>query len=130
MKRTIIIFVIIALLGALSIYEEILVNNTLTQMSKYTNQLSVSVSINSDNIYNENVMSNFDNLDEFWEKQKVKLCMFTNYDKIRFVDESMQKIEDGIKKNNIDLVEENISSLRSFNEFVSYIMGFNINNLF
>lgn len=130
MKRTIIIFLMIALLACVSIYEEMLVNQTTNNLSFYTEELSISINDNNADINKEIVLDKYTSLDDFWEQQKIKLCMFTNYDKIRFVDESLQKIHDGIVKSDVDLVKENISSIRSFNEYASYILGFNINNLF
>ena len=120
----------IALLACVSIYEEMLVNQTTNNLSFYTEELSISINDNNADINKEIVLDKYTSLDDFWEQQKIKLCMFTNYDKIRFVDESLQKIHDGIVKSDVDLVKENISSIRSFNEYASYILGFNINNLF
>lgn len=130
MKRTIIILVILALLSGLGIYEEILVMDTTSNLSHYTQELSLSIDNAGDNLDQDYVIGKFDNLNEFWTGKRSVLCMFTNYDKLRFMDESLQKLNDGIKKNKIDMVEESLSSIRSFNDFVSYILGFNINNLF
>lgn len=130
MKRTIIILIIIAMLGGLSVYEEILLKNTTANLVYYTQELTLSIDNAGDNISKDYIISNFDNLNEFWSKQKGILCMFTNFDKLRFMDENLQKLHDGINKNKIDIVEESLSSIRSFNDFVNFTLGFNLNNLF
>ena len=130
MKRNIIIVIIFLILLSVSVYEEALIGYTKDNLGSNLTVLTTRIDENKDNINQDEIMDSFNNLDNFWDKQKVKLCFFTNYDKIRFVDESLLKIHDGIRANNIEIVEENISTLKSFNEFISYIMGFNINNLF
>ena len=99
-------------------------------MNEYSKNLEVAVAANEDNLNCAAVEQNFGVLKSFWEDEKIKVCYFTNYDKIRMVDESIVKLDYGIKNNEKSLVVENLGLLLQFGEFLHFTNGFNLNNLF
>lgn len=130
MKRNIVIVFILLLLFGIGLCEEILVKDTVSNLDSLTTSLSQTIAQNEDNLNTENVKTNMKNLENYWVKTKNKICFFANFDKIKFMDESLIKLDSAIKENDKLLAIENLSMVASFPKLINYVMGFNINNLF
>lgn len=130
MKRNLIIVLIVLLIVAVCAIEEIVLSNINDNLAHYTEELSTSITENSDNLSTFEVEEKYKNLSSFWKDAKRKLCYLTNYEKIRIMDESIIKLGASIKNNDESLTIENLAIVEVFSEFTYYFMGFNINNLF
>lgn len=130
MKRNIAIIFIILVLAAACILEENLLYNTTKQMSTLTQNLRASLENSGENLSSEEVKSSFNELQNFWRDARGKICYFSNYDKIKSIDESIVRLSAGLENDEKSLVIENVASLEGYNEMLHYTMGFNINNLF
>lgn len=130
MKRIFAILFIVLIIISICVVEEITLNQTNQKLDEYSNSLSAAIIENKDNLNNEQVLSEFKKLDNFWQDTKIKLCYLTNYEKIKTMDESLIKLEASIEYNDESLAIENISLIKSYSEFLHYFMGFNFNNLF
>ena len=130
MKRNLIIVLIVLLIVAVCAIEEIVLSNINANLAHYTEELSTSITENSDNLSTFEVEEKYNDLSSFWKDAKRKLCYLTNYEKIRIMDESIIKLGASIENNDESLTIENLAIVETFSEFTYYFMGFNINNLF
>lgn len=130
MKRNLIIVLIVLLIVAVCAIEEIVLSNINANLAHYTEELSTSITENSDNLSTFEVEEKYKDLSSFWKDAKRKLCYLTNYEKIRIMDESIIKLGASIENNDESLTIENLAIVETFSEFTYYFMGFNINNLF
>lgn len=130
MKKFFSIMVIIIILASVSIFEEIYSKHFIITLSNKAEETSSAISTNKDNIQNNDVITSYNNLKNYWNKSKIILCFFTNYEKIKAVDESIIKVETAIKYNEISLAIENISIIKEYEKIFKFMIGFNINSLF
>ena len=130
MKRNVLVIIIVAILAIISICEELTVREVTTNLGSYTSALESAINQNEDNIDVTEVNDSFEKLNDYWNSKKTHICFFANYDKIKYMDENMIKLDDAIKDNDNILAKENLSSVKSFGALIQYVMGFNINNLF
>lgn len=130
MKRNLIIVLIVLIIIAVCAIEEIVLSNINANLAHYTEELSTSITENSDNLSTFEVEEKYKDLSSFWKDAKRKLCYLTNYEKIRIMDESIIKLGASIENNDESLTIENLAIVETFSEFTYYFMGFNINNLF
>ena len=130
MKRNILVIIIVAILAIISIFEELTVKDVTTRIGAYAGAIESAINQNEENINVSSVKDTFEDLSSYWDSKKTHICFFANYDKIRYMDENMIKLNDAIKDNDMVLAKENLSSVKSFGLLIQYVMGFNINNLF
>ncbi|MBQ9793243.1 MAG: DUF4363 family protein [Clostridia bacterium] len=130
MKRTISIIILSFILISIATFEEIYTQNFIYTLRNKAEQVAVAINKNEDNINNEDVLSSLDDLKIFWHKSKNILCYFTNYEKIKSIDESFVKLSTSISHNDMSLASENIAVIKDYSEFFKYLMGFNLNTLF
>lgn len=129
MKRFFAIIFLVLILIAVCTYEEIFLNNFVSGFTTKAQALSTLIEQN-ENINTNNISNSLTELKNNWQITKRTLCFFTNYEKIKSMDESFIKLEAGINNNNKDLANENIAVICNYNQFFYYMMGFNLNNLF
>ena len=130
MKRNFVVIFIFLVLVGIGLFEEFLVKDTVENLGALTTNLSVSVAEHEGDLNSEEVMDKMGKLHSYWDRTKNKICFFANFDKIKFMDESLIKLEGGLKENDKSLITENLSIVASFPKLINYVMGFNINNLF
>ncbi len=130
MKRNIYVLFLIAILISVCVMEEILLKSTHTALQGYSNELTTLFAQHKENLNFDVVINKFDETKSFWDSQKKYITYFTNYDKIRTIDESFIKLEEAIDNNDKSLALENLSIIKSSADSLQYFMGFNINNLF
>ena len=130
MKRNIYVLFLIAILVSVCVMEEILLKSTHTALQGYSNELTTLFAQHKENLNFDVVINKFDETKSFWDSQKKYITYFTNYDKIRTIDESFIKLEEAIDNNDKSLALENLSIIKSSADSLQYFMGFNINNLF
>lgn len=130
MKRNIYVLLLIILLTAVCILEELLLKSTHTALQNYSNELTILFAQHKENLNSSSVISKFDETKAFWDNQKKYITYFTNYDKIRTIDESFIKLEEALDDNDKSLALENLSIIKLSADSLQYFMGFNINNLF
>ncbi|NCB48687.1 MAG: DUF4363 family protein [Clostridia bacterium] len=130
MKRFFAILFIIIILSGISIAEEILLQNAVENVATQSSAILSLIDENEVDINTEEILTSVDNFKNFWNKEERKICYFTSYDKIKSMDESIVKLRYAIKNNDRSLAIENVANIQSYNQFLHYIMGFNLNNLF
>lgn len=130
MKRLIAVLFLLVILIGIATLEQVYVNNFLNNLNVKSQQVSQAINIDEKNLERKEVKTAFDELNTFWEDSKNKLCYFTNYEKIKSVDESFVKLATAIDNNDSSLAIENIAVIKEYGRFFTYFMGFNINNLF
>lgn len=130
MKRLISILILLIIIIGIAITEELFIHNFITNLTTKAEIVSVKIENNKENLNNENLTKTYNELKEFWEKSKIGLCYFTNYEKIKTVDESFVKLSTALKNNDLSLATENIAVIKEYGDFFHYMMGFNLNNLF
>ncbi|MGN0798065.1 MAG: DUF4363 family protein [Christensenellales bacterium] len=130
MKRNIYVLVLIAILIAICSLEEYLLKTTYDNMQNYSTQLTALVGQHKEDLSSKEVIGKFDETKGYWDNQKKFITYFTNYDKIRSIDESFIKLEEALDNNDKSLALENLSIINASAESLHYFMGFNVKNLF
>ena len=130
MKRLISILILLIIIIGIAIAEELFIHNFITNLTTKAEIVSVKIENNKENLNNENLTKTYGELKEFWKKSKIGLCYFTNYEKIKTVDESFVRLSTALKNNDLSLATENIAVIKEYGDFFHYMMGFNLNNLF
>lgn len=130
MKRFLAILFLVFVLIGFSVFEEFYNKTFLKTLNTKAEQVSVVINKNENNLNVNEVNDKYNVLKDFWQKSKNTLCYFTNYEKIKSIDESFVKLETAIKHNDISLAAENIAVIKEYSEFFKYIMGFSLSNLF
>lgn len=130
MKRFLAILFLVFVLIGFSVFEEFYNKTFLKTLNAKAEQVSVVINKNENNLNVNEVNDKYNVLKDFWQKSKNTLCYFTNYEKIKSIDESFVKLETAIKHNDISLAAENIAVIKEYSEFFKYIMGFSLSNLF
>lgn len=130
MKKLIsIIFILVALI-VLATFEEIYINNFLNTLTQKAESVSTIIESNQDNLEKKEIKDSFDSLFNFWKSSKNTLSYFTNYEKIKSLDESFVKLNTAIENNDKSLAIENVAMIKEYGTIFKFVMGFNINNLF
>lgn len=130
MKRLISILILLIIIIGIAIAEELFIHNFITNLTTKAEVVSVEIENSKENLKNENITKTYNDLKDFWKKSKIGLCYFTNYEKIKTVDESFVKLSTALKNNDLSLATENIAVIKEYGDFFHYMMGFNLNNLF
>ena len=130
MKRLISILILLIIIIGIAIAEELFIHNFITNLTTKAEVVSVEIENSKENLKNENITKTYTDLKDFWKKSKIGLCYFTNYEKIKTVDESFVKLSTALKNNDLSLATENIAVIKEYGDFFHYMMGFNLNNLF
>ena len=129
MKRLFAILSLIIVLIAICTFEEVFLDKFIPQFTSEANSLSTLIK-GTENLNNEEINTNYKKLNNNWNNAKIIMCFFTNYEKIKSLDESFIKLNSAIKNNDKNLANENISIICNYEKFLNYMMGFNFNNLF
>jgi len=130
MKRLIAILFIVFLLIGVSVTEELLLHHTIDNVNSSSSEILSLIDESEDTINTEEISSSLENLKTFWNDEEKNLCFFTSYEKIKNMDESIAKLYYAIKNNDRSLAIENVACIQNYSNFLHYIMGFNLNNLF
>ena len=130
MKRFIPILFLIIILISIAAFEEFYTNKFMKDLDNKAGIVLTKIEENKDNLNIETVKTSYNDLNTFWHKAKNTLCFFTNYEKIRNIDESFVKLSTAITNNDLSLATENATVIKEYSTFFEYLMGFNINNLF
>ena len=130
MKRTFSILILIVILFSIATFEEIYIKQFISSLKIKAENVSIAINKNEENINNKEVEKAFNELKNFWSKSKNILCYFTNYEKIKSIDESFVKLTTSIKHNDMSVANENIAVIKDYGQIFNYLMGFNLNTLF
>ena len=130
MKRTFSILILIVILFSVATFEEIYIKQFISSLKIKAENVSIAINKNEENINNKEVEKAFNELKNFWSKSKNILCYFTNYEKIKSIDESFVKLTTSIKHNDMSVANENIAVIKDYGQIFNYLMGFNLNTLF
>lgn len=130
MKRLFSILFIILLLSGISIAEEFLLQHAIENVGAQSAEILSLIDENEVDINTEEILSIIDDFENFWNKEEKKICYFTSYDKIKNMDESIVRLKYAAKNNDRSLAIENVANIQTYSQFLHYIMGFNLNNLF
>ncbi len=130
MKRIFAILFIILLLSGISIAEEVLLQHSVENVSIQSTAIMTLIDENEIDINSEEIISKVDDFKTFWNNEEKKICYFTSYEKIKNMDESIEKLKFAVKNNDRSLAIENVAVIKSYGQFLHNIMGFNLNNLF
>lgn len=130
MKKFFSILFLLVVLISIATFEEIYTHHFLRDLDNKSNIVLTEIEKNKENLNIPAVNNSFDDLNTYWHKAKNTLCYFTNYEKIRNLDESFVKLSTAIKNNDLSLATENATVIKEYSSFFEYLMGFTINNLF
>ncbi len=129
MNRAIGMIIISVLLISLGVWQEIYIHDVINVLNTSTKQLEVVVDQYEDNINCDPVKKEFQKLQTFWSKKEPKLCYIVNFEKIKYINESLVKLEGAITQNDFSVALENVKTLQNYSSALHYIMGMNINNI-
>ncbi len=121
--------IIALLLVGFGIWQEIYVGNIIKNLTTMSYQLEVVVDDNEDNIDVAPVHKEFKKLRSFWDKTEHTICYIVNFEKVKYINESIIKLEGAIDENDFSVAMENVKTLQNYSKALKYIMGLNLNNI-
>ena len=130
MKRLFAILSLILILIGICIFEELFLKGFVNNFTAKAESLSTLIQQSENTKTNANITNSYNTLKNDWHNAKITLCFFTNYEKIKSMDESFIKLESALNNNDKNLANENIAIICNYEQFLNYMMGFNLNNLF
>ncbi len=130
MKRLIAMIILFLILVSICAFEEIFLSSFVSNFTAKAQTLSTLIEENENLESNSQIKNTFSSLKNSWHNAKTTFCFFTNYEKIKSMDESFIKLEASINNNDKNLANENVAMICNYEQFFNYMMGFNINNLF
>lgn len=129
MKKAINITIIILLLIGICVLEQVLADKYLAEVesridSIYTTFLSV------DNINNTQLISQTNELEEYWTNKESILCNFVNHKDIEDIGVEINKMQTATKDNNKDQYYESLKLVKFYLKGYKHVIGISIQNIF
>ena len=121
--------IIALLLIGFGVWQEIYVSKVITTLAAHSKQLEVVVDKNEEDINVSQVHNEFNKLKTFWNNTEQKLCYIVNFEKVKYINESIVKLEGAIDENDFSVAMENVKTLQNYSETLKYIMGLSANNI-
>lgn len=128
MKRGICIIIIAMFLIGICIYEQVLVNNTLSGL----NEQSVNLYLQTKDLENVNtnlVLEKSRQINDFWNKNEDKLCFFINHKDMHEMGNELIKMISYSKNNNKEEFLTSLELVIYYSETFHHIMGLSLQNL-
>lgn len=129
MKKALIMVIIVAILVAICVGEEIMVSNSVNTV-KENCQALYNIASNGDNVNTEEIISLSNKTVEFWKKREHELCFYINYKDMGEMTNELIRVQSYAKEN---IKEEFITSLSLVIYYCNtfdHITGFNFQNIF
>lgn len=129
MKKAINITIIILLLIGICVLEQVLADKYLAEVEKrvdsiYTTFLSV------DDINNTQLISQTNELEEYWTNKESILCNFVNHKDIEDIGVEINKMQTATKDNNKDQYYESLKLVKFYLKGYKHVIGISIQNIF
>lgn len=129
MKKAINITIIILLLIGICVLEQVLADKYLAEVesrvdSIYTTFLSV------DDINNTQLISQTNELEEYWTNKESILCNFVNHKDIEDIGVEINKMQTATKDNNKDQYYESLKLVKFYLKGYKHVIGISIQNIF
>ena len=129
MKKFItIIFVVLILIGAV-IYEQITINNYLSEIQGMTEEL-MTITSGKQNIQTEEIVNLVDNLEKTWKHHEDILCMIANHKDMRDLCVEIQRLQGNIVVNQYEDFTASLKIINHLSKDYRKIMGLSFHNVF
>ena len=127
-KFVTIIFVVLILIGAV-IYEQITINNYLSEIQDMTEEL-MTITSGKQNIQTEEIKEKVENLKNTWIHHEEVLCIFANHKDMRDLCIEVQKLEGNIEVNQYEDFTASLKVIYHLCNDYHKIMGTSWQNIF
>lgn len=127
-KKTLHLFIIIAFLVGVCIWEEV-------SISLYLGEIDTAIiSLQSQIIDQENVDTNallfeVENLEEIWRQKEDKFCVIINHQDVEVIGVEISRLKASVVNNDIKEFNLSLSVIKFYIENLSNILGLSIQNL-
>jgi len=108
----ILFFIIILIIGG--ILEQNYITYTMKTLEEQVTNFQTMVEEQNSSLNNENILIKFNKINTTWRQHEKNLCLFLNHQTLDEVNQEFSKIENAIKYENKEQVEESISLIMNF----------------
>ena len=112
----IVFFIIILIIGG--ILEQNYITTTMKTLEEQVTYFQTMVKEENSVVNNENILIEFNKINTTWRKHEKKLCLFLNHQTLDEVNKELSKIENAIKYDNKEQIEE------SNNLIINFVNGY------
>ena len=121
-KRSVVIWVLFALLIVGAVCEQIYIQNSISWMKSQTEKLYQKIQIE----YNgHSAMQTLNEMLEYWQEREKVLCLIINYKEIKEIYWQMFRLEETMLQNDEENTYIEYTVLKSYIQGSSNIIGFN-----
>ena len=128
MKKAIHIIIIVVGLITICTIEQLLANKYFKEVEERANNLYVQFL--STNQIDTKIISNTNELADFWKNKENILCTFVNHKEIEEIGEEITKMQAAVKNNNLQQYLESLDLIKFYVEGYKHIIGINLQNIF
>lgn len=128
MKKIIPVTIITILLITVVIMEQLFVHSTLSSLKAKVDDIDYAIKNNSE-IDNENIITNINNLDEYWTSKERILCLSINHNDLNSIGEQIKKIKAYISQNKKEEALLEIELLIFYIDNYSHVMEITPQNI-
>ena len=129
MKKFINITIIILLLIAVCVVEQVLADKYLAEVEKRVDTIYENF-IALDDINNTKLIAQTNELEEYWTAKESVLCNFVNHKDIEDIGVEINKMQTATKDNNKDQYYESLKLVKFYLKGYKHVIGISIQNIF
>ena len=130
MIRLIAMLSIVALLAGFGIAEELYVQNVLGALKTNAAQIEeMIIASDEETVSDPEITKKVDDTADFWDKNQRTLTFIVNFEKIKPITETLEKLKVAIGEEDYSLSIENATLLRFYSEHLTFVMGSDITNI-
>ncbi len=128
MKKIIPVTIITILLITIVIMEQVFVHSTLSSLKEKVEDIDFAVKSNS-KIDSENILTDINNLDEYWTSKERILCLSINHNDLNSIGEQIKKIKAYINQDKKEETLLEIELLIFYIDNYRHVMGISPQNI-
>lgn len=129
MKKFINITIIILLLIAVCVVEQVLADKYLAEVEKRVDNIYENF-ISLDGINDTKLIAQTNELEEYWTAKESVLCNFVNHKDIEDIGVEINKMQTATKDNNKDQYYESLKLVKFYLKGYKHVIGISIQNIF
>jgi len=130
MGRAIAMMAIALLLIGLGIAETLYANNIITTLVTQSAKIDQLITAaDEDTVNTPDITDRIDAVDKFWSANQKIVTFIVNFEKIRLITETIEKLKVAVSEEDYSLSIENARLLKFYSEHLNFVMGSDPSNI-
>ncbi len=120
--------IIVLLLIAICITEELVVSNSLKEIQTRCYEIEMTLA-GTDDLLNMDMTMQIDNLEYVWKEDEAAMCFLVNHKNIQEIGQEIAKLKLYIASNDIDAFRVSLEEIKFYCHSYLHFMGANLHNV-